>query len=95
MYKQGAPALCVLQFLPAWTMGTGLQAPLRYRLLPYRQFMNVGKANANTFIVCSLGQNMAPLHVAGIWHELGQQSNATEELVVLHGGYVGLTDKAS
>ena len=49
MHKQDASLLYVLQFLPAWTMGTGLQAPLRYRLLPYRQFMNVGKAIANTY----------------------------------------------
>ena len=24
----------------------------------------------------------------GVWHELGKQSNATEDLIVLHGGYI-------
>ena len=43
MLGQGHDLCFSMQIMPAWTMGTGSQEPLRMKLLPYKSFMNLGK----------------------------------------------------
>ena len=64
MLGQGHDVCFGMQIMPAWTMGTGGQEPLRMKLLPYKSFMNVGKLDWCPLTSICLPRRVSTLDVA-------------------------------